>query len=357
VSIIVLSSVFCGKKGPIYPPLVKIPQNIEELEVFQRGNTLVLQWSNPTSYVDGGPIEGDITVELWLLKVEKALARQQRNLIEGAFASSAQLHETIEQKDFVKFQGSEEGGSKGLIYTYKIPSEEFSQMVYVFGLKVKDHKNKESGFSNLIPLIPRSIPHPPQEIQVSMRENSVAIEWKAPEANIDSSTPPNVVGYNVYREAEKEKFHRINSALIEETSFEDRNFSYSRTYRYYVRASATRSSPYTESENSNAAEILTEDTLFPGAPTDLVAIAGEDFISLTWDANKEADLAGYRVWRRRDTKKKFVAVTELIAENVYYDSQVEKGQRYYYAITALDTNGNESRRSETVSIVLGREEL
>jgi fibronectin type 3 domain-containing protein len=55
--------------------------------------------------------------------------------------------------------------------------------------------------------------------------------------------------------------------------------------------------------------------------------------------------------------EKFVAVTELIAENVYYDSKVENGQRYYYAITALDVNGNESQRSETVSIVLGREDL
>ncbi|MGD9344646.1 MAG: hypothetical protein PVH84_02210 [Candidatus Aminicenantes bacterium] len=357
VSIILLSGVFCGKKGPIYPPLVKIPQKIEDLDVFQRGDTIVLQWSNPTSYVDGGPIDGNITIELWLLKVEKALARQQRSLTEETFAGMAQLHEAIEQEDFVKFHASGEGDSKDLIYIYEIPSEEFSKMVFVFGLKVKDRKNKTSEFSPLFPVIPRSIPRPPQEVKVNMRENSVAIEWKTPEENIDSSTPPNVVGYNVYREAENEKFHRINSALIEGTSFEDNDYANNVTYRYYVRASATRSSPFTESGNSKAAEILTVDTLIPVPPAGLVAIAGNDFVSLTWNANKETDLAGYRVWRKRQSEKKFVAVTELIAENVYYDSEVEKGQRYYYAITALDVNGNESQRSEAVSIVLGREEL
>ncbi|MGB6865404.1 MAG: hypothetical protein WBE11_06895 [Candidatus Aminicenantaceae bacterium] len=357
LSTFLMSGIFCGKRGPIYPPLVKIPQKIEDLEVFQMGNTLVLQWSNPTSYMDGNPIEGDIAVELWLLKVERELAKQQEGLTEENFASKALLHETIKQKDFAKFQDPERGPSGGLIYTYELSSEELSQMVFVFGLRVKDSKDKESGFSSLKPLIPKSVPLPPLDLQAMMRENNVAIEWKPPEKNIDSSTPPSVAGYNVYRESENEEFHRINTTLIEETSFVDRDFVYNMTYRYYVRASATRSSPYTESGNSKAVEMLTEDTLIPIAPTGLVAIAGENFVSLTWDSNKETDLAGYRVWRRSDSVEEFAAVTELIAENVFHDSKVEKNQRYFYAITALDVNGNESQRSEAVSVVLGRERL
>jgi fibronectin type 3 domain-containing protein len=189
-----------------------------------------------------------------------------------------------------------------------------------------------------------------------MFENSIKIEWKTPEENTDLSTPPNVVGYNVYRESGDEQFHRINTVLIKETEFTDRDFVYNVTYRYYVRASATQSSPYTESENSNVSEILAVDTLVPLAPTGLVAIAGEDFVSLSWDANKESDLSGYRVWRRSDLRDEFLALTEeLIAENVYTDSTVEKDQRYFYAITALDANGNESQRSEAVSVVLERE--
>jgi hypothetical protein len=357
LSVLLLSGIFCGKRGPIYPPLIKIPQKIEDLEVYQRGNAIVLRWRNPTSYMDGNPIEGDIAVELWLMKVDRALAGQQRDLVEENFASRAQLYETITHADFVKFQDPEGQDSEELTYIYEIPPEEFSQMVFVFGLRIKDRKDKESGFSSLTPVIPRPVPLPPSDLLTKMSGNSVIIEWKPPEKNIDSSTPPSVVGYNVYRESEKEEFHRINTALVSEASFTDRDFAYNVTYRYYVRASATRSSPYTESENSKASEILTVDTLIPLAPTGLVAIAGENFVSLSWDANKESDLAGYRVWRRSELEEKFSALTELFAENVYHDSKVEKDQRYFYAITALDANGNESQRSEVVSVVLGREGL
>lgn len=357
LSILLLSCVFCGKRGPIYPPLVKIPQKIEDLKVFQRGDAIVLQWSNPTSYIDGNPLEGAIAVELWLVKVEKDLAGEQGSLAEENFVSKALLYETIKQEDFAKFQVSEKEPSEGLTYTYELSPEELSQMVFVFGLRVKDSKDKVSSFSSLAPLIPKSVPLPPLELHAVMHENSVAIEWKPPEKNIDSSTPPSVVGYNVYREADNEEFRQINTVLIEETRFVDRDFVFNVTYRYYVRASATISSPYTESENSKAVEILTVDTLIPTAPTGLVAIAGENFVSLSWDANKETDLAGYRVWRRSDSEDGFTAVTELIAENVYHDSKVEKNQRYHYAITALVENGNESERSEAVSVVLGREGL
>lgn len=317
----------------------------------------MLQWSNPTSYMDGNPIEDSIAVEIWLLTVEKEREKQQESLTEKNFAETAVLIETIEQKNFVKYQVPGREPSKGLLYTYELSTEELSQMVFVFGLRIKDSKNKESSFTSLIPLHPSPVPLPPLELHAVMRENNVVIEWKAPEKNIDSTTPPSVEGYNVYREAENEEFHQLNSVLIGGTTFVDTDVLFNKTYRYYVRASATNSSPYLESDNSEAAEILTRDTLIPAAPAGLVAIAGENFVSLSWNTNKEADLAGYRVWRRSDNEDEFTALTELITENVYHDSKVEMSQRYHYAITALDENGNESQRGDDVSVDLGREGL
>jgi predicted small lipoprotein YifL len=357
LSILVLTGIFCGKRGPIYPPLVKVPQTIEDLKVFQRGDAIVLQWSNPTSYVNGNPIEGDILIEVWLLKVEKKLGEQQGALTEDNFASKALLFETIKQEDFAKYQVPGGNSSEGLEYVYKLSPEELSRMVFVFGLKVKDRKNKESSFSSLTPVLPSPVPLPPLELRAVMQENSVVIEWQPPEKNVDQTTPPNVVGYNVYRKSEDEEFHQINTVLIEGTQFVDSNFLYNVTYRYTVRASATKSSPFLESENSEVAEVLTQDTLVPAAPTGLVAIAGESLISLSWDANKEIDLAGYRVWRKSDREDAFTALTELIPENVYHDSKVEKNTIYHYAITALDEFGNESQKSKVISVNLGRDEL
>lgn len=317
----------------------------------------MLQWSNPTSYMDGNPIEGDILIEVWLIKVEKELAKQQEALTEENFESKASLIETIKQQNFAEYQVPGGDLTETLEYVYKLSPEELSRMVFVFGLKVKDRKNKESGFSSLTPLLPSPVPLPPLEPRAVMHENSVVIEWQPPEKNIDQTTPPNVGGYNVYRESENEEFHRINTVLIEGTQFVDSNFLFNVTYRYTIRASATKSSPFLESENSEVAEVLTQDTLVPAAPTGLVAIAGERLISLSWDANKEMDLAGYRVWRKSDREEAFTVLTEIIPENVYLDSKVEKNRIYHYAITALDEFGNESQKSKVVSVNLGRDEL
>lgn len=355
ISILLFSAVFCGKRGPIYPPLLKIPQNIQDLNVFQRGSTIVLQWSNPTAYMDGSRIDEEIVIEIWMFKVERELARQQGALTEENFANKATLFETITQEDFTKYQTAGREQSEGLTYVYNLPPEDLSRMVFIFGLKVKDKKNRGSSFSSLTPVLAIPVPLPPLELQAAMGEDSIMIEWTPPETNIDQSAPPNVQGYNIYRKGENEEYQKLNSVLIQETQFKDTNFIFGRTYRYTVRASASKSAPLLESENSEAVEIYTKDTLVPAAPTGLVAIAGENFISLTWDANKEADLAGYRVWRRSDSEDKFNALTELITENVYHDSMVEKNQRYHYVITALDGFGNESQKSKGVSVTIGRE--
>ncbi len=55
---------FCGKKGPLLPPVKKIPQNIEVFELSQRGDKVVLEWENPVAYIDGHPLSGIVQVEI-----------------------------------------------------------------------------------------------------------------------------------------------------------------------------------------------------------------------------------------------------------------------------------------------------
>jgi fibronectin type 3 domain-containing protein len=80
---------------------------------------------------------------------------------------------------------------------------------------------------------------------------------------------------------------------------------------------------------------------------------GANFITLIWDAGREKDLAGYKVWRREAGLGQFVPLTpQPILENTHTDTSVEKNKRYEYAITALDRSGNESSKSETVSEII-----
>jgi fibronectin type 3 domain-containing protein len=105
-----------------------------------------------------------------------------------------------------------------------------------------------------------------------------------------------------------------------------------------------------ESDNSDVIEVLAKDTFAPAVPSGLVSIAAEDFISISWDANLENDLAGYRVWRKMEGEDEFTLLTpQPVQENAFNDTNVGKNKRYYYAVSAQDKSGNESPKSESVS--------
>ena len=96
-------------------------------------------------------------------------------------------------------------------------------------------------------------------------------------------------------------------------------------------------------------KILAKDIFAPSPPSGLLTIAAKNVIALTWDVNQEADLAGYRVWRKDMEGGEFVPLTPLpIRENAFNDTEVEKNVKYYYAVTAKDRSGNESEKSAIV---------
>ena len=77
--------------------------------------------------------------------------------------------------------------------------------------------------------------------------------------------------------------------------------------------------------------------------------ASEGAVSLVWDANTEADLAGYIVLRATLPGGEFKPVNaEPVKEATFNDATVAKGVRYAYVVVAVDTAGNRSLRSNQV---------
>ena len=97
--------------------------------------------------------------------------------------------------------------------------------------------------------------------------------------------------------------------------------------------------------------VTPKDTFPPAAPKSLAAVAGPGAISLIWDANEEADLAGYVVLRGEAPGAELRAITsEPIRETTYRDTTVQPGVRYVYAVVAVDraTPQNVSAQSNRV---------
>ena len=91
------------------------------------------------------------------------------------------------------------------------------------------------------------------------------------------------------------------------------------------------------------------DTFAPVAPRNLAAIAGGGSINLIWDANTEADIAGYLVLRAEAPSATLQPVTQApVAAATYRDETVKPGVRYVYSVVAVDRAGNRSAESNRV---------
>ena len=84
-------------------------------------------------------------------------------------------------------------------------------------------------------------------------------------------------------------------------------------------------------------------------------------VTLAWDSNAESDLEGYGVYLNKGTSGPpynlfgYVTTGELANPSSpdFTVTGLEKGARYYFAVTAYDTEGNESSFSNSVCAEVG----
>jgi len=365
---LLLAAAACGKKGGILPPFVYVPQKAENLKAVQRGQHILLDWTNPESYIDGRPLAGISAIEVWIYEAESAPPPGAPVLIAGEFESKARRLAVLEQiepppQDPKKEPKKKEGPAEPKniatkagerIFQYLLTEKDLKAGRLLFAVRGKEaKKGRFSDFSDHAAVSPQPLPLPPANIRAQVYEDRVEISWDAPQENFDHSAPALLKGYNIYRIDSSHKLQRLNPGLVREEKFNDADFLFGQTYRYFVRAAASEAAPVQESEDSATTEVTPKDDFPPAAPAGLTAIKGANFITLIWDSGRAKDLAGYKVWRREAGQDRFVPLTaQSILENTYTDTSVEKDKRYEYAITALDRSGNESPKSETVSEII-----
>ncbi|MBW2006168.1 MAG: right-handed parallel beta-helix repeat-containing protein, partial [Deltaproteobacteria bacterium] len=110
---------------------------------------------------------------------------------------------------------------------------------------------------------------------------------------------------------------------------------------------------YLTDERGNTAQwmdvmgAITIDTTPPNIPTRLSSISHDHEVVLTWDTNKEEDLAQYKIYRSQTplTGYESIVFTEF---NRTTDAGIDNYTPFYYKVSALDKAGNESELSPSV---------
>ena len=358
----------CGRKGPLQLPLVIVPQKVDTLKAFQRGNQVLLEWVNPKTTIDGRPLAGLSDIEVWVQEFRDQTKSKEKAPAADEFESKGRCVAVIFQteKPALRDKTRENAraaivpakkknpGAKELIYEYGLSEKEIKDVKLFFAVRVRDERrNRFSDFSDPVAIVPQPLPIPPSDVRSEVFADRVELRWTASASNIDGSKPVLTKGYNIYRQDKAGTVLRLNAALVGETAFADKGAIFGQANRYLVRASATDAEPFLESGDSPAVDVLPKDVFPPDVPTGLSAATGPEFITLIWDANKDKDLAGYHVWRKGEGQADFVRMPgPILLQNTYTDRTIEKGKGYGYAISAVDALGNESGRSAAVSEII-----
>jgi len=339
----------CGKRRPPLPPMERVQQRTELLSGIQRGNQVILSWPAPRRNAPDESVQSIRRIDVYRL-AEKP--RAPLGLTEEEFATRSTLIGSVTY-DEIKV------ATDVLTYTDTLElAGEPARLRYA--VRYVNASGQRAAFSNFLLLEPAArIALPPTMIATGKEvgENAITISWQPPAANIDGSTPVNLLGYNVYRVEESEDVNSqtpINDPLVSGTQYQDKNFKFSESYRYVVRSvSLGTEGAQVESLNSNSISVSPRDTFPPSAPASITVAAAPGRLSIFFPANPEADIAGYNIYRSTDPdlpKDKWNKLNPaLLTRTTFQDERVESGKRYYYYLTAVDQAGNVSAPSEVVS--------
>jgi fibronectin type III domain protein len=174
----------------------------------------------------------------------------------------------------------------------------------------------------------------------SIHLHAATLKW-------DASTG-DVSGYTIYYGLSQDNYpFSENVGNVTQYSLDNFSLSEGTTYYFVVRAYNDSG----ESENSTPVSYTVpspDDTTPPLSPEGVSAEIISGTIRLTWDANSEADMSNYNVYYGTSSRTYGLPIARDVTE--YSVSNPDIGVTYYFAVTAVDTSGNESGFSNEVEI-------
>ena len=344
LAVVALTGLSCGKRKPPLPPKERVLQHVE-ITGFQRGNQVILSWKMPARNAPQGSVLNISRADIY--RLAEPLSSPQ-TLSEEEFASRSTLVATLNIRD-------SDFGAKELTYADTLQfAGQAARLRYA--LRFVNASGQKAGFSNFVLLEPAArIAGAPTSLSAALTQDAIKLDWEAPTANVDGSTPVSLLGYNVFRSgSDKVPGKLLNTTPISDTNFDDAFFEFDKPQFYFVRAvSVGTGGEPVESRESNIVQLVPKDTFPPSPPAAITVAATPTTISIFFATNPEKDVVGYRLYRSLDQnadKTKWELLTrDPLTTNTFQDTRVESGKTYYYYLTAVDNAGNVSQPSDVVS--------
>lgn len=365
----------CGMEAAPAPPSLGLPKAISDLTANRIGNQVHLAWTAPKETTDHLKLKGNVQLRLCRT---------------GQTADSP--CEKIATNSAIP--------DKPATYTDVLPpamtTGPLRPIVYrIFGT---NKRGRTAGSSNAVDILAGQAPPEVRDLSAQVVEHGVVLRWQ-PASNLLPNTsiqidrtlvtpavahkPSKKKSFNPMPRSTEPVEQKLRVRLAPPDSQHtvatdpgialDRTAQFGRQYMYSAsrveQQQVGHQTLQLESAQSSTIEVAPRDTFPPAAPSGLVAVPvsaamnnGAPAVDLSWSASTELDLAQYRVYRLDVTTNQPMhriapepdnsPGAETVVAPAYRDLHVHAGHTYTYAVTAVDTSGNESRRSAAVTVTV-----
>ncbi|MGE5174632.1 MAG: fibronectin type III domain-containing protein [Betaproteobacteria bacterium] len=322
----------CGRRtNPLIPDSPR-PEAIQNIKAATRDAVAFLSWPLPARNIEGKSMDPSSIVKIRIYRAEFGKDRKTARYRPYAEISMADPAPAVVRNNMVSW--SDRNLKYDQTYGYRIRA-----------LSARGGVSSPSQEVLVTPVIPLAIPRGFVAIGV---DSYNTLTWEPVTTQMDGSPAKGFIGYNVYRSAERGLYEDtpVNNAPLTATSYKDQAVANDHTYYYIIRSVDSPAPPWNESPDSEELSATPRDLTPPDKPSGLTVVAGVGRVFLTWNENKERDLAGYHVYRSTRSGHDYIRLThKVLARTTYSDRTVRSGMTYYYVITAVDRSGNESARS------------
>jgi hypothetical protein len=293
----------CGYPGDPLPPALNRPNRVTDLAALQRGEKVYVSFTLPARTTEGLPVKELPDIELRL----------------GTMPDWEENSTRIPAGS-IKVQK--------VSVSAEVPVTGYFGKSVVVGVRIHGPQGRDVGWSNLETVVVVPTLAVPQGLVAKDAPDAVLLEWHA-------AAPE----FRVFRKMPEEKDWTLLGSSPK-ASYLDGTIEFGKPYQYFVQSVEKTGIKYAESEISETFTFTATDRFAPATPVGLAAVPGTRSIELLWERNAEKDLASYRIYR--DGMK----VAEGEASPSFSDRDVKPGTKYRYQVSAVDTAGNESKRSD-----------
>jgi len=336
----------CGKKSPPVAPEQRAPQPVADLTGEVDESAIVLSWTPPNRRVDNTR-QLDATL-MRIFRVADAGAGEPKSamLTDGRIAGyeeiaairSGEPEPAVRRGPRLAY-----ADRKGLTYGRR----------YTYVVVTGDSQGRIGPPSRRVSVSYAAAPAEPENVVAEPGERAVRLKWSAATRLLDGGAVTDALKYEVLRAPSSDADLAPVSPPVSDTALTDSGLENDRDYYYAVRAVRTLGATTLYGRPSARVVATPRDVTPPSPPANLVGIASEGIVRLSWSPSPETDVAGYIVYRAPEAGGFERIGATTAPSTTYVDRSVTRGT-YRYAVTAQDNAArpNESRRSNEVRVSL-----